>query len=164
MKESSNFKKLSEHIIANSYTKNWEEAKKEWKCVSVNESQGSECSCGHFITNEFYIQNYKTKKILIVGSSCVKKFNEKAMTEYVKREEKRKQQVKKEKLKYEYLKERQQKNNIPLSIKIPYLEKRLHLLNQTEYDFYMQVYYKDTLTFKQIKFKESINRKLLSDR
>ncbi len=162
MKESSNFKKLLEQVLNNSTSNIWEEAKTEWKCIGVVEGDGNECICGHFIINECYIQNKKTQKTLIVGSSCVKKFNEKEMTNYIKQEEKRRKEIKKEKLQYEYLKERQQKNNIPLSIKLPYLEKRLHLLNQFEYDFYMQVYYFDTLSYKQIKLKESINRKLLN--
>jgi hypothetical protein len=164
MKESSNFKKLLEQVLSNSTSDTWEEAKLEWKCVGVKEGDGNECLCGHFIINEYFIQNKKSNKTLVVGSSCVKKFNVKEMTDYVKQEEKRKKQLKKQQQEYDNLKYRQAKNKIPLSIKQNYINKRLHLLNQTEYDFYMQIYYKDTLTYKQIKFKESINRKLLSDR
>lgn len=164
MKESSNFKKLMEEVITNSKSDTWEEAKKEWRCIGVSEGEGNECLCGHFIINEYHIQNKQSKKTLIVGSSCVKKFKEKEMTDYVKLQEKKKQKAKKRLKQYDDLKYRQSKNKIPLSIKLDYINKRLHLLNQTEYDFYMQIYYKDTLTFKQIKFKESINRKLLNDR
>lgn len=170
MKEQDHYKRFIEKIVGNSTTSTWEEAKLEWYCYNVDEDTSGTCICGHKLGNLYYIKNKINGKTLIVGSSCVKKFGEKSMVDYVKRVEKKRAEKKAKEKRladnekyYETLKAEQLSNNIPLSIRKPYVEKRykLNIINNFEFTFYTQVWNYTRLSEKQKALKEKINQKLL---
>ena len=63
--------------------------------------------------------------------------------------------------KYQLLVLKQSKNDIAISIKIDYVEEFYNnkLINNIEYDFYKQIYYKIILTEKQNNWKRKLNDK-----
>lgn len=170
MIEQSNYKNLIEEVVGNSTTFTWEEAKLEWYCSNSSLNQEGKCICGHPLRNLYYITNRLNKKVLIVGSTCVKKFDKADMTKYVEGVEKevrvKKATAKKklnEEAKYELLKKKQTENNIPLSIRKEFLEKRFKLgvINDFEFNFYNQIWSFEALSVKQTTLKSKINDKLL---
>jgi len=162
-----------EEVIKNSTNSNWYEAKEEWFCCNVIENSNGYCTCGHHLHNLYIIRNKKNGSELTVGSSCVKKFENETMLNYVKLVEDNiklkedKEKAKKDKRivakdnKYQLLVLKQSKNDIAISIKIDYVEEFYNnkLINNIEYDFYKQIYNKIILTEKQNNWKRKLNDK-----
>lgn len=169
--EKSDYKKLVVELIDNSTTDNWEEASLEWYFSHCIESSNGTCLCGHKLHNLYYIVNSINSKELIVGSSCVKKFENQELrlaVASVEREilEKRKEAKRLESIanKYEKLKSTQINNGVPPSIRKEFISNRfsMNIINQFEFDFYSQVWSFTSLSDKQIALKEKINKKLLA--
>lgn len=73
--ERPNYKLLMERIVENSKADTFEEAKKEWKCHKLNFNlEDCQCICSKVIFHTHFIDNVNTKKSLILGSCCIKKF------------------------------------------------------------------------------------------
>ena len=70
--------KLFKRVIELSKADNWEEARKEWEQIAITERQSDDlgaCTCGHYpIKEEIQLFNIGTKKEIIVGNCCIKKF------------------------------------------------------------------------------------------
>lgn len=158
--EQSDFKQLVREIIRNSEADNWDDARLEWECIYHKNNTVGKCICGHPLNNLYYIRNKTNYIELIVGSTCVLKFDTIEMSGYVKKVHK----LLREEKSYNKLKEAQIQNNIPPSIRKDFIKKRLTkgVINKIEYDFYMQIWLLKTLSEKQSKWKESINNKLLN--
>lgn len=73
---------LIQIIIENSESKNFQEAKQEWRVIDCEEGHDN-CICGKKnIVNLFTIKNHLNNKILFpIGSDCVKKFEEDTLNE-----------------------------------------------------------------------------------
>jgi len=71
-----NFRQLKSYIMALSRAAEWEVAKKEWKLVSVYDSDEPDtCPCGHFPIIEICeIHNRVTGHRTEVGNVCVRRF------------------------------------------------------------------------------------------
>ena len=69
--------KFSENILKLSSSSDIDEAIKEWLFIDEGQTKEAEntCICQKKIKNFNYMYNYKTKKTILVGSSCFKKFN-----------------------------------------------------------------------------------------
>lgn len=159
---SEKFKRLQEVIFNNSKSKDWEEARLEWKCVGSDFNKESNCICGQHISNLYYIRNDITKQTLTVGSTCVDKFKNKQMIEYlvVTALEKNYKLPKDER--YDKLKEKQSLNGIPLSIRkeVVHYKYGESKITKFEYDFYMNIWELGFLTPKQKAFKQKVNSKM----
>jgi len=74
---------LTTNILSLSQSKDWNEAKTEWKFIDAFQREDSECLCGKKgIKNVCVIMNINNDNITEVGNCCVKKFlniNEGAM-------------------------------------------------------------------------------------
>lgn len=74
--------KLIEEIIGLSVSKQWEEARKEWKLTTIKIADDEEvaegkytCLCGHRHLKELcYIMNKRNGNEALVGNCCIKKF------------------------------------------------------------------------------------------
>ena len=166
--EKSNFKKLIISIIENSIADNWKEASLEWKLSHTIQNTSGNCICGHKLHNLYYIVNINNNKELIVGSSCVKKFENNALkcvVANIEREELLKRKEAKARLaKYEKLKALQIESGTPPSIRKEFLLKRFNnnIINKFEYDFYINIWNFIKLSNKQLLLKQKINNKLLA--
>lgn len=80
--EGSNVKLLMNRIVENSVAKIFNEARLEWYATNQdkyglqidNEDDTVQCICRKKIKKLFFIDNDETKKSLILGSCCIKKF------------------------------------------------------------------------------------------
>ena len=61
-------------ILELSFCENWQDAKDEWEYLYSDEIHGSECICGHPITEVCTVHNKFTGHTVEVGNCCVKKF------------------------------------------------------------------------------------------
>lgn len=165
----SNIKRLIDVVINKSQSKDWDIAVKEWYCKSNFKNNGV-CECGHSIIENYIIKNKVNDNELIVGSTCVKKFNNLEMDQYVDEVERKYKDVlklqrlkAKEELKYNKLKQDQIDSKIPMSVRKQYLQKRydIGIINKFEFDFYNSIYWKINLTDKQQSLKLKINNKIL---
>ncbi|MCX2486587.1 hypothetical protein [Pedobacter sp. MR2016-24] len=67
--------RLMTNIVALSESKDWDDAKTEWRFTNAFQREGSECLCGKInITNVCVIVNKKNDNRTEVGNCCVKKF------------------------------------------------------------------------------------------
>lgn len=67
---------LFERIVQLSKSKNWEEARKEWRLMGINRTPESQtCLCGHHPIKELcLIQNMHNYIQVIIGNCCINKF------------------------------------------------------------------------------------------
>lgn len=61
------------------------------------DSECSQCVCGKLITKEYFVQNKKTDKLVIVGSKCVERFYYKEFQVYVAEKNESNHSIKKKK-------------------------------------------------------------------
>ncbi len=162
MKETSNIKKLKDSVLKVSNSKDWDEAKMEWKCIYVKTNEDGVCACGHALNNLYYIQNKITSSTLIVGSTCVNKFKDKEMDAIVKRTNDKIKRAVKDAKYYQELMDSQLDNNIPISLPKNEIESGFTsgALNDFEYNFYMNIWSFRNLSEKQSVIKNKINSKL----
>uniref|UniRef100_A0A6C0EFJ4 Uncharacterized protein n=1 Tax=viral metagenome TaxID=1070528 RepID=A0A6C0EFJ4_9ZZZZ len=66
--------KFNENILKLSLNANIDNAKLEWEKILEDKNDGL-CICQHKIKNIIYMYNILTKKTIMVGSRCYKKFN-----------------------------------------------------------------------------------------
>lgn len=163
MLEKSNHKKLIINIIENSINKEWDKAKNEWYCYNLKEDEDGICVCGHHLKNLYYIKNKHNDISLIVGSSCVKKFKNNQMDEYMNELLSTKKLLLKEEKAYQRLKVKQINRGVIISVRKSYLIKmyNLNVINPFEYNFYTDIYDKLSLTLNQQKLKTKINDKIV---
>jgi len=134
---------LTSEVIKLSESKNWEEAKKEWKPFYIFNQPNNTCLCSHHpITENIVMKNKTNSNEIIIGNCCIKKFWEiKDFTKY-----------------FKALKE----NRINQSVINISFEKKI--INEWEKNFISNLWRKKKLTEKQIlKFngiKERILKKL----
>lgn len=74
-----NFHTLSQGIISRSNTTSWEDAKKEWDIIDMEEVDELEtCLCGHrHIKQVFTLRNIINCNTVRIGSTCVNRFIQK---------------------------------------------------------------------------------------
>lgn len=73
MKETTNNKKFKEVLLAQSESKDYNSAIKEWKLLYVTEKENN-CICGHHIIKNCVFKNKHNSSVITIGSTCVKKF------------------------------------------------------------------------------------------
>ena len=164
MKEKSNRFKLIQEVVDNSVNKEWDKAKLEWECTHQVKNTKGNCVCGHPLMNLYFITNKLNKNSLIVGSSCVRKFDNTGMNTFLDNIIKEQKEQDKLKKQYQLLKQKQANNNIPVSVRKEFLEKKRneHVINEFEYKFYLDIWDRCTLTEKQLNFKDRLNTRLLN--
>ena len=138
---------LFEELLKLSSSKNWQEAQLEWYLESISEGGYGDfetCLCGHFpIKKLCYIRNKKTNKQAMVGSCCVKKFDN------------------------DYSKVFDGIHKIKIDIysstnyETIYYAYENKLINDWEYNFYVDILFKRSLSEKQQEYKTKINKKLI---
>ena len=147
--------KFRETIKRESIAHSYEDSILEWFYNGSTEGIGK-CICGQSLCNLHFIKNRFNKKILIVGSTCVGNLGN-ARLETELRAAVAKLEV------YKQLKKTQDKNNIPVSVRREFINKRqsLGVITEFEYNFYLDIYDKVQLSDKQRNLKEKINKKML---
>lgn len=75
---------LKLRIVELSESKNWEEARLEWREVYYYYRKVNSCLCKHYIHHNFEIHNFKNDELTIVGSECIKYFQNPILTENAK--------------------------------------------------------------------------------
>lgn len=73
MKEASNQKKFKETLVGLSESDNYNQALKEWKFIYTTEKDNN-CICGHPIVKNCVFENKINNAVVVIGSTCVKKF------------------------------------------------------------------------------------------
>lgn len=138
---------LTEVIIKNSVSKNWDEAKLEWELDSIYTTEESEtCICGHFPIKEIcHIRNKKSGERLTVGNCCVKMFMG-ATSDLIFKAKKR------------VIKNNEKSFNLE-AINFCF-EKSI--INEWEKEFYINIMKKRVLSEKQKQTKLKINEKILN--
>lgn len=71
-------------IYIKNLMKNWKKTSSEWKLYFTEENTADVCECGRTIHNLYHIRNIKNNKQLIVGSHCIKQFENEELKENVK--------------------------------------------------------------------------------
>ena len=74
-----------EDIYFSRLLKNWKKTSSEWALFDVEENETDICECGKTIHNLYTILNKRNGKKLIVGSHCIKHFENKELNENVKK-------------------------------------------------------------------------------
>lgn len=78
------FKRLREEIINLSKSNNWKDAKNEWIVTNTSNIDDTDhCLCGHHIEYSYYIKNIHSNVEVVVGSTCIKRFKNKQMTDKI---------------------------------------------------------------------------------
>lgn len=139
--------KLTEEIINLSVSDYWESAKFEWNFEYAYQSEKPQtCLCGHFpIINICIIKNTKNQNDAEVGNCCVNKFLGIDDGNKI------------------FLSINKIKNDFSKSISeevVEYLKKK-RIINETEYKFYLDIFRKRNLSYKQLEFKKKINQKFI---
>ena len=70
-------------IYIKNLMKNWKKTSSEWKFNFAMENTPGVCECGRSIRNLYYIRNVRNGKKLIVGSHCIKQFENEELKENV---------------------------------------------------------------------------------
>ena len=140
-----NFEKLKQEILKLSSSNNWASAKKEWVPIGMEEvDDPEECLCGHFpITEVLILRNKATSKVVRVGNVCVNKFIQKN----------------KNFDSYRRITKNLSKSMSEELLEFAYNHKWIAL---NEYSFYNDISRKRKLTEKQLNWKQSINKKVVS--
>jgi len=70
---------LTNKIVELSESKNYFDAIDEWDLIYMNDLgvEIGHCTCGHLIRYEYHLKNKENGKNLIVGSTCINRFDEK---------------------------------------------------------------------------------------
>jgi hypothetical protein len=141
-----NFEKLKEHILPLSNSPEFNTAKNEWKLVGVEiQENWHHCPCGQPIKDLCYIQNQFNAHKMYVGSMCVNQFigiKTGNLFDGLKR----------------IAKDHKANANEDL-IRHGY---QLGHIYWNEYHFLMDTRHKRKLSFKQLTWKEKINRRIVN--
>ena len=144
-----NFQKLSKSIIKNSISNDWNIAKLEWNWLdqTYDESGDHDCLCGkRHIKNLCFIKNTNTKKQLIVGIECVKKFDTFDIDLNV--------------LDAAYLLRKNIQSSCGKSV-VEYMNEN-NMLSEWEYLFYINTVNKRKLSKKQLAKRVKVNNRFLN--
>lgn len=142
-----NFQQLKRGILALSVSPDWETAKKEWKLTSMYEvDEPDTCLCGHSPIIEICVlTNILNGKVAEVGNRCVKRFlglRSDLIFTGVKR------------AKADITK------GLNPDATLFFYERKV--LTQADYDFQADTWRKRDLSPKQMKWRQDINRRVLS--
>lgn len=139
--------KLSEEILKLSVSKFWDSAKFEWKFENAYESEDQQtCLCGHFpIINVCVIKNTKNGNCTEVGNCCVNKFLNIDEGNKI------------------FISIKRIKNDLTKSMSVDVVEylKNKNIIDDFEFNFYINILRKRKLSDKQLEIKKKINKKLL---
>lgn len=140
--------KLKESILKLSKSQNWEIAKKEWNFeYAYNSLDAKTCMCGKFpIKNICLIRNTITNELAEVGNLCIDKF--------LGIEDGRSIFVAIKKITHDINKSISKKA-------LEYYKDKLEM-TEKEYNFYNQILRKRKLSYKQLNWKRSLNRRFIS--
>lgn len=76
------FMRLQKRITNLSKADTWADAKNEWSIIKDSKLPSTNyCICGHWIEYNYHIKNKHNNAVTIVGSSCIKRFNNQQMTD-----------------------------------------------------------------------------------
>lgn len=141
-----NFKdSLKNEIVKNSINKDFEQCIYEWELYKLRyvNIKGFDCICNHRnIKRLCFIKNKYNKKILLLGSDCIKRFFNHIEVEF-----------------YFNGIERLRKLKIPNPKFIDYCKNKF-LINEWEYIFFTNLFGKRKFTAKQLKFRYELTAKL----
>lgn len=137
---------LTSELLKLSKSRIWDRAKLEWDVVDIHKVEEPEtCLCGHYpIVEICTIENTQTNQQARVGNCCVKKFNDKSNKIF---------------RAVERVKKASEKS---LNSETLDLGKQNKWISEKDFDFYTDILRKRTLSPKQLAWKESINRKIVS--
>jgi len=137
--------RLSTEIVYRSVADNWDEAKKEWELEEIYDSKyPKQCLCGHFPIKEIcVIRNKLNSNKAEVGNCCVNKF------------------IPSTKRIFDSYKRVQRDITKAFNNDLINLVYEKGIINDWEYDFYIDTWRKRKLTYKQMKKRVSINKKIL---
>ena len=139
--------KLFQEISKISVSSDWNDIKKEWKLFEVYESDDPQtCLCGKYPIMEICVlENIKNENIAEVGNSCVNKFLGIESNPVIKG-------VKKI------------KNDVSSSVSKKLINKSWeeNIINDWEYNFYIDIRLKRSLNHNQEQKKIEINKKILN--
>lgn len=141
--------KLVEVITQQSIAEDWLEAKKEWYPFDFycDHSGIKGCCCGKFpILNVCVIKHKVSDKTLIVGNCCITKFMDFPISNKI------------------FTSGTKLRKDIAKSLNIDVIHhlKEINIINDYEYQFYLDRKNKRKLTDKQKTFKIKINQKFLN--
>jgi hypothetical protein len=141
--------KFIDKIVQMSSSFEWNEAKIEWDYLGSDTIPGSECLCGHHISEVCYIKNSLTGHRAEVGNCCVQKFM--GNTEV----------AKKSKESFRILRgiSKNPLYTVPAGILRDSL--REEIINSWEFKFYHSIGRKRNLSDKQVDCKAKINFKMI---
>jgi hypothetical protein len=141
-----NFQQLKAAILPLSNARDWDVARKEWRLVSVMQSDELEhCPCGHPIMELCTIANSTTGHAIDVGNVCVNRFlgiETKKIFEALRR-------IRKDSAK-------------SINADAAAFFHKHRVIGDWEYGFIQSTHRKRTLTSKQISSRKSINEKILA--
>ncbi|OHA79668.1 MAG: hypothetical protein A2675_03230 [Candidatus Yonathbacteria bacterium RIFCSPHIGHO2_01_FULL_51_10] len=137
--------KLTTELLKLSQSQKWNEAKLEWELADVEEVEEPEtCLCGHFpILEVCMIENARTQQNARVGNSCVKKFNNKSdkiFRSVASVKKKPEKSVNSETLEF---------------------ARQKGWVTTKDYEFYIDILRRRSLSEKQLAWKKSVNNKIL---
>jgi hypothetical protein len=142
-----NFAKLKQEILAHSVSEDWDSARHEWEVgKTYADFNGATCTCGkpHIVeVNQLVNKFYGT--ILEVGSTCVKKFNGINIS-----------------VVHANLNKLRKNINARVNERTMAFLLKQGVVNHVEYKFYVNVWRKRKLSYKQEEWIRIINRKALS--
>jgi len=135
--------KLIQAILKKSISKDWGEARKEWY-VDFIDQKPTHCPCGHPIVNRCHLVNNKNNEKMYVGNVCVKNFVGIDMSSA-------------------FSGLNRLKEDITANANASLLEclKNKDIFKEYEFDFLMKMKNKRKFTEKQIRWKTSLNKKIL---
>ena len=133
---------LTTEIVALSQSQHWNTAKHEWELEEIYEvDEPDTCLCGHFPIKELCIlKNAINQNHVVVGNCCVKKFiglPSDKIFQAIKR-----------------IKKDNEKSLNKIALDYAYYKK---LVNNWEYNFYLDILHKRKLSMKQLQKKIQIN-------
>jgi hypothetical protein len=141
--------KFIDKIVQMSSVLEWDKAKIEWIYLGSDMLSGSECLCGHPITEVCYLKNSLTGHRAEVGNCCVQKFMENTEV------------AKKSKESFRILRgiNKNPLYTIPAGMIRDAL--REEIINSWEFRFYHSIGRKRNLSDKQVDCKAKINFKII---
>lgn len=140
-----NFEKLKCAVIVKSEANTWNEAKKEWKIIDIEDAEEpEECICGHYPIKEVMIlKNIKNYSELRVGNHCINRFFCKNSL-------------------FDGYKKIKQSPDKSTNLALLEFARRNSWISSKDYGFYIDIISKRKLSSKQQKWKNDINNKIAS--
>ena len=145
--------KLISELLKLSYSHSWSEAKKEWGIhyIYYLDDEPQACLCGHYpIVEVCVIKNNITGKTTEVGNCCVKKFLEIENIGYD------------VSLIFQAIKRILENISNSANLDTIFYAQQMGIWNNQNVEFYHKIYKKRNLSLKQLKYKQDLNKKLLT--